>query len=105
MNPTRKRWLAAIISAGIAIATVCYTGYVKSYVDHEVQTTFFVKRYPTLQMEFYDPFANEGDDSPVDQLSSADRLRFSDYCKYRFGIVDFKTQALEACKARVPGYL
>ncbi|WP_429249549.1 hypothetical protein [Paraburkholderia sp. GAS333] len=82
-----------------------YTGYVKSYLDEDVQTTFFIKWYPTLQMEFHDPFANEGDDVQIDQLRVADRAVFADYCKYRFGITGNSTQALEKCKGGIPGYL
>ncbi|HEY1999713.1 hypothetical protein [Paraburkholderia sp.] len=84
---------------------VSYTGYVNSYLDHEAQITFFLKRYPTLQAKFYDPFANEGDDAPVDQLSPVNRARFADYCKYRFGIVDRSAGALEDCETKVRDYL
>lgn len=105
MNTLPRKWLLAILGAGTAAVAVAYTGYVKSYLDHEVQTTFFVKRHPTLQIEFYDPFANEGDDVPIGQLSPSDRARFADYCKYRFGAVNASAQALEACKAQIPGYL
>lgn len=104
MNAAQK-WLAAIVSAGIVIVVVAYTGYVNSYLDHETQTTFFLKRYPTLQTRFYDPFANEGDDEPIDQLPPINRARFADYCKYRFGIIDHSTGALQECKAKIPGYL
>jgi hypothetical protein len=56
-------------------------------------------------MEFYDPFANEGDDKSIDQLSISERSRFAEYCKYRLGIDNNSTQALEKCKALKPGYL
>ncbi|MFM0160242.1 MULTISPECIES: hypothetical protein [Paraburkholderia] len=104
MNAPRK-WLAAIAGTGIAIVTVAYTGYVNSYLDHETQITFFLKRYPALQTKFYDPFANEGDDEPIDQLPPIDRAHFADYCKYRFGVVDRNTGALQECKTKIPGYL
>lgn len=104
MNAAQK-WLAAIVGAGIVVVVVAYTGYVNSYLDHETQTTFFLKRYPTLQTRFYDPFANEGDDESIDQLPPIDRARFADYCKYRFGIIDYSTRALQECKAQIPGYL
>lgn len=105
MNVLRKKWPVAIGCAAAALVAIAYTGYVESYLDHEVQTTFFVKQYPTFQMKFYDPFANEGDDTPLDHLSSVDRARFADYCKYRFGVAHFTTQSLEACKAQIPSYL
>jgi hypothetical protein len=101
----RRKWMMAIAGTGIVIVMVCYTGYVNSYLDHETQTTFFLKRYPTLQTKFYDPFASEGDDESIDQLPQIDRARFADYCKYRFGIVDRGAKALQECKAKIPGYL
>ncbi|MBC8748975.1 MULTISPECIES: hypothetical protein [Paraburkholderia] len=97
--------LAAVACAACVMLAIAYTGYVHSYLDHEVQTTFFLKRYPTLQLQFYDPYANEGDDAPVDRLPPLDRSRFADYCKYRFGITDPSTEILEACKAKIPTYL
>jgi hypothetical protein len=99
------KWLGVTASTAIVFLTFAYTGYVNSYLDHETQTTFFLKRYPTLQAKFYDPFANEGDDEPIDQLSPTDRAHFADYCKYRFGVVDPDTRALQECKAKIPGYL
>ncbi|WP_260854591.1 hypothetical protein [Paraburkholderia sp. BCC1884] len=105
MNASQTKWLAAFVVAGAAVGAAAYTGYVKSYLDDEVQTTFFVKRHPTFQMEFYDPFANEGESSPIDRLSAFDRARFADYCKYRLGVDQFSTRALEMCKAQIPPYL
>jgi hypothetical protein len=84
---------------------IAYTGYVNSYLDHETQTTFFLKRFPTLQTRFYDPFANEGDDEPIDQLTPIDRAHLADYCKYRFGIGDHSGEALQECKAEIPRHL
>jgi hypothetical protein len=74
MSTTQRKWLIALLLIGSGIATVAYTGYVKSYSDHEIKTTYFLKRYPTLQMEFYDPFANESDDVPIDQLAPRDTM-------------------------------
>jgi hypothetical protein len=84
---------------------IAKTGFVRTYLDEEVQTTFFIKRHPTPIMEFHDPFANESDDKAVAQLSDSERARFAAYCKYRFGINDISTPALESCKALRPGYL
>jgi hypothetical protein len=104
MKGTRKL-LGLILGVGVVIILIMYTGYVKSYLDEGVQTTFFVKRYPTLQMEFRDPFANEGDDVPINELRRADRAAFADYCKYRFGITGDSTQSLDKCKKGIPRYL
>jgi predicted membrane chloride channel (bestrophin family) len=97
MNAAHK-WLLAIVCVGAFILAVSYIGYVKSYFDEASQITFFIKRHPALQMEFYSPFGSEGDDVPVNQLSQPDLARFADYCKYRFGIKDRSIQALEVCK-------
>ncbi|MBU9220555.1 hypothetical protein [Burkholderia multivorans] len=74
MSTTQRKWLIALLLIGGGIATVAYTRYVKSYSDHEIKTTYFLKRYPTLQMEFHDPFANERDDVPIDQLAPRDTM-------------------------------
>lgn len=101
MNAIGKLRLAAVIAvAGFALLAVEYTGYVRSYRDHETQTTLFIKRYPTLQIEFYDPYATEGDDLPIDRLSPRDRVRFADYCRYRFGVSDSSVAALNACRSK-----
>lgn len=106
MNATGKLRLAVVVAfAAFALLAVEYTGYVRSYRDHETQTTLFMKRYPTLQIEFYDPFATEGDDLPIDQLSPSDRVRFADYCKYRFGVTNSDVAALEACRSKAPADL
>jgi len=95
----------AIFASVIAAVSLLYIGYVRSYLDHETKTTLFIKRHPTFQMEFFDPFANEGDDVPVDSLSAVERARFADYCNYRFGMADRSSETLERCKAEIPGYL
>lgn len=84
---------------------MAYTGYVKSYIDEEARTTFFIKRYPTFRSEFYDPFANEGDDLPIELLTPRDKLNFADYCKYRFGVIASDLQSLATWKAKIPSYL
>ncbi|SAK99032.1 hypothetical protein AWB81_05662 [Caballeronia arationis] len=42
MNASR-RWLTAIAGIGVVFVAIAYTGYVNSYLDHETQTTFFLK--------------------------------------------------------------
>lgn len=93
--------LAACIAA--ILCGVTYTGYVNDYFWHETHTTFFMKRYPTLQLEFYDPYATTSDDIPIDFLPSEERSDLADYCKYRFGITTSSTIALEACKKEIFG--
>lgn len=102
---TVHRWTLARVASVIAAISLLYIGYVRSYLDRETQTTLFIKRYPTFQMEFLDPFENKGDDVLVESLSTVERARFADYCKYRFGMADRSSQTLEKCKAEIPRYL
>ncbi|ALS60600.1 hypothetical protein [Pandoraea norimbergensis] len=106
MTYSEKRRAVVVVILALPIAfTLMFVGYVKTYLDHEEQTTLFIKYFPTLKMQFYDPFANEGEDIPIDKLSTRAREEFAKYCKYRFGVVDTATPALDACKAQIPNYL
>ncbi|RZF27372.1 hypothetical protein EVC45_22570 [Paraburkholderia sp. UYCP14C] len=96
--------LFVFLSAALVLAFL-YTGYVKTYLDEETQTTFFIKQLPTFRVQFHDPFANEADDVDVGKLPEKERRMFADYCKYRFGIANDDTESLERCKKRVPSYL
>lgn len=103
MRPARFLFFA-FLGAAFLLA-VMYTGYVKTYLDEETQTTFFIKRFPTFRVKFDDPFANEGDDVDVGRLSEKKRRMFADYCKYRFRIASDDTASLEKCKKQIPSYL
>lgn len=94
-----------VASAMVVFISVAFTGYTRSYLDEETQTTFFIKAYPTLQLQFYDPFANEGNDLSLNQLSPRERRMFAEYCKYRFGIANDDTASLKICKDNTPPYL
>lgn len=83
------------------ILGIAYGGYVNDDFWHEPHTTFFLKRYPTLQIEFHDPYATTRDDIPIGQLPPEWRSDLADYCKYRFGIADSNTAALEICKEEI----
>jgi hypothetical protein len=99
------RFLFFVFTGSAFLLAVMYTGYVKTYLDEETQTTFFIKRFPTFQVKFDDPFANEGDDADVGRLPEKKRRMFADYCKYRFGIESDDTASLEKCKKQIPSYL
>jgi hypothetical protein len=96
--------LFSAICAASFILALC-VGYVKSYLDEEVQINFFVKMRPSFKVEFQDPFANEGDDVAISELPEKSRRQFSDYCKYRFGIDGGDDESLETCKKKIPPYL
>ncbi|MEK6423412.1 MAG: hypothetical protein V4801_27810 [Burkholderia gladioli] len=100
-----SRSISLVVGFALVGVLFLYTGYVKSYLDDEVQTTYFIKKYPAFKMEFFDPFANEGDDVPIEKLSLSERSEFADYCRFRFGISGDDNRSLERCKAGMPNYL
>lgn len=79
-----------------------YVGFYKTRWAEDNKKVFFIKKYPSLQVEFINIFASDADDKSLDQLSPLERTAVRDYCKYRLGIeTGLKTQAeLNACKAR-----
>jgi hypothetical protein len=104
-KPFNKKiiYLAALIL--VLLIAWLFTGYVRSYLDDEQQTTFFIKKFPSFQMEFSDPFANEGDSPAIADLSTVDRKSLVEYCKYRFGVTSDSDEALDECAKNIPGYL
>jgi len=75
-------------------------GYYHSYIDHEDNIVYFLKRRLTLRREFINPFANEGNPLSTNELSPDVQKEFSDYCKYAYGIVDTDEKSLEVCRKR-----
>jgi len=75
-------------------------GYYDYLEDADPEAIFFEKKYPTLQVKFYNIFANQSDGKRLNQLSSEDRDRVIAYCKYRLGIVTnlSSEEDLERCK-------
>lgn len=86
----------------LALLAILYIGYYESLDDAEVNKVFFIKKSPTLQIQFRNLFANDADDKPLARLTAEQREQVIDYCKFRLGIeTELKTQAeLEACKQR-----
>jgi len=78
-----------------------FVGYYESYIDHDAHIVYFIKKFPTFRREFFNPFANEGDPLPVNEMRPERRKDLEDYCKYRFGVTDFSVESLEKCKAKV----
>lgn len=79
-----------------------YVGFYNTRWAEDNKRVFFIKKYPSLQVEFVNLFASDADDKPLDQLSPLERAAVRDYCKYRLGIeTELKTQAeLDVCKTR-----
>lgn len=90
--------LAALLLLFFAL----FGGYYKSIDDAELNTNFFIKRYPTLQIRFENLFANDADSKPLEELSGEERQLVIDYCRYRLGIeTKLETQGeLDACQKR-----
>lgn len=61
-------------------------GYYTELEEAETHTRWFLKRAPTLRLEFFNIHANDGDDRRVETLSNEQRQMIIDYCKYRLGI-------------------
>jgi predicted membrane chloride channel (bestrophin family) len=99
----RKRHAAAIflILTLLTIGFWLSIGYYHSYIDHEDSVIYFVKKRPTLRREFVNPFANEGNPLPFNELSPDIQKELSDYCKYAYGITHTDAKTLENCRERI----
>ncbi|WP_443190233.1 hypothetical protein [Pseudomonas indica] len=91
-----------IIPAVLVLLAVLFIGYYKAIDDAELNTVFFIKKYPTFQIKFENLFANDADNKKLHELNDEERQLVIDYCKYRLGIeTELRTQGeLEACKQR-----
>ncbi|MNZ79955.1 hypothetical protein D3C78_985740 [compost metagenome] len=86
----------------LILSLALLVGYYKAIDDAELNTVLFIKKQPTLQMEFVNLFANDADSKKLHELDDEERQLVIDYCKYRLGIeTELKTQEeLDACEAR-----
>lgn len=82
-----------------------FTGYAHSYSDEESHIVFFVKKFPTFKVEFYNPDASESDYEPFNELPSEKKQAIADYCKYRFGVTSGQAEAIESCRKHASSYL
>jgi hypothetical protein len=76
-------------------------GYYHSYIDHEDNVIYFLKKRPTLRREFINPFANEGNPLPLNELTPDVRKALSDYCKYAYGKLIDDEKSLKDCRERM----
>ncbi|SIT37736.1 conserved exported hypothetical protein [Paraburkholderia ribeironis] len=99
----KKKMFSAIliISAVLTLIFNLYVGYYYSYIDHDEHEIYFLKKFPTLRREFVNPFANEGDAPPVNELSTNVRRELSDFCKYAYGVPFNDSKSLEGCRAQI----
>ena len=96
----------------IAMAILCgsFIGILEIQGENHVRHELFLKRIPTLQIIFHNPYrsALQGEDgsysSRMDQngdwLPNTDEFKvYLEYCLYRHGIVDgSRTQQMKTCK-------
>lgn len=94
-----KRLIFVVIALG-AFYLISTYGYYYYMEDAENEKIFFKKKHYTLQVKFYNIFANQGDGRPLAKLSANQREKVINYCKYRLGIItELSTQAeLDRCK-------
>jgi hypothetical protein len=91
-----------IILITLVFGAVLFIGYYKAIDDAELNTVFFIKKYPTFQVKFENLFANDADNKKLPELDNEERQLVIDYCKYRLGIkTELRAQEeLETCKTR-----
>ncbi|GFM67725.1 hypothetical protein K5D57_01015 [Pseudomonas cichorii] len=79
-----------------------FIGCYESIDDAEVNTVFFIKKRPTLQLKFVNLFANDADDKKLHELNEEQRELVINYCKYRLGIETLLVNEAELgeCKKR-----
>ncbi|WP_025130375.1 hypothetical protein [Pseudomonas sp. PH1b] len=86
----------------VLLVAYLYIGFYEKIEDAYPEKVFFIKRYPSFQMEFENIFAYESDDKTLSELSDLERQKVIAYCKYRLGLATTLTtqSELDSCKAR-----
>lgn len=90
-----------LISLLVLIALLhLFVGFYETRWAEDNKKVFFIKKHPSLKVEFVNLYASDADDKALEQLSPLERVAVRDYCKYRLGIeTRLETQAeLERCK-------
>lgn len=61
---------------------------------------FFIKKEPTLKVEFVNFFTSDSDGKKLHQMDDEERRLMTDFCRYHVGIeTELKTQEdLDACE-------
>ena len=94
-----KKLLVALV---LAVPAVLYIGYYQALEDGDIETIFFIKKYPTFQMKFFNIHANDGEIRQVERLTDKERKWIIEYCRYRLGInTELKKQNdIERCRQK-----
>lgn len=62
-----------LIAAILVVVALLYVGYYKAVEDGDIQIIAFIKKHPTLQMNFYNIHANNGEIRKVERLTAEAR--------------------------------
>lgn len=97
---TRMKKLLIVVI--LILTTVFYAGYYEALEDGDIETILFLKKYPTLQMKFYNIHANDSEIRKVERLTDEERNLIIEYCRYRLGVdTELKTQDdVEVCRRK-----
>ncbi|MDR5853349.1 hypothetical protein P9239_17360 [Caballeronia sp. LZ062] len=100
----KRRKVATVLLGVAALLSLWFylgVGYYYSSIDHEEHAVYFIKKGLTRERAFINPFANEGDPSPVNRLSPQVRSDLAVLCKYAYGIEHYDNRSLEDCRTRI----
>ncbi|AUG07963.1 hypothetical protein [Pseudomonas sp. S09G 359] len=91
-----------LIAGVLTVLSTLFIGYYDALEDGDINAVFFIKKYPTFQMRFYNIHANDGEIRQVEDLTGEERKLILDYCRYRLGIdTQLKTQSdIETCRKK-----
>jgi hypothetical protein len=97
----KARIIPALTALALSLAWL-KIGFYETRFAEDNKMVFFIKKHPTLQVEFENLFLTDEDSEPLDRLSDDDRKTIINYCKYRLGIeTELRTQEeLDTCKKR-----
>jgi hypothetical protein len=93
---------AFLIAAVLLVLAVLYIGYYEALEEGDIETILFIKKHPTVRMNFYNIHANDGEIRRVERLTEEERKWIIDYCRYRLGIdTALRTQDdVEVCRKK-----
>lgn len=97
----RKALVLSLMTATFLAAWLS-TGVYKTRFAEDNRLVFFIKKQPSFQVRFINPFATDADTKKLSQMSAEERQEVIDYCRYRLGIeTELKTQEeLDSCEQR-----
>ncbi|WP_337056199.1 hypothetical protein [Pseudomonas sp. USHLN015] len=98
-----KKAFIGLIAAAL-LGTWLTTGVYKTRFAEDNRLVFFIKKQPSFQVAFVNPFATDTDSKPLSRLSAQERQEVIDYCRYGLGIeTELKTQdELDNCEGASP---